>query len=285
MNPKLRKALFFVLLMTLLAGLVYAALELAGQSNKAAADAGTSAADMEMASLDTIKKPANAPSNINWSQESSLRKAINKADAEYRTQLDRAKSDINGTGMVSESTRTAGMNAAGKFKAASDEYAKFWDRNNGRTRANLAREAGASRIKSAEMAFSNVNSGTIDAYSSQQDSLRTAQKAYLADAKTDLSPADREALKSGLAPRVERLASDVMGLVTQVTSLLSQVQSQVGSVMTPSGAAGCAGKVISGQSNPANEVSALISPLTSLLSLLKTMGSNVQGLASDLLSL
>lgn len=285
MNRKIRKTLLFFLLMLLMAGLVYAALELAGQSNKAAADAGTSAADMEMASLDTIKKPANAPSNINWSQERTLRKAIDKADAEYRAQLSKAKSDINSTGAVSERTRAAGMSAATKFKVASDAYAQFWDSSNGPSRAKLARETGASRVKSAEMAFSNANADAISAYSSQQDSLRDAQKSYLSDAKADLSPADREQLKSGLVPRVKKIASDVMGLVTQVGSLLSQAQAQAGSLMSPAGVAGCASKVASGQSNPTSEVAALISPLTSLVSLLKSMGSNIQGLMSDLLSL
>lgn len=56
----------------LIAGLVYAGAELPGQANKNAADAGSTGADMEMASLDTIKQ--SQTSKVNWNEERSLRK-------------------------------------------------------------------------------------------------------------------------------------------------------------------------------------------------------------------
>lgn len=57
--------------------------------------------------------------------------------------------------------------------------------------AKLAREAGTSRVKSAEMAFNNVDASKIDAYNDQQVSLRKAQKAYFSEAKEDVSSGRR----------------------------------------------------------------------------------------------
>lgn len=88
-------------------GLVWAGMNLMGQSNKSAADAGSSAADMEMASLDSIKQ--STKSACDWNQERALRKKIDAADASYRTKLAGAKSEIERTGEVSEATRSAGI--------------------------------------------------------------------------------------------------------------------------------------------------------------------------------
>ena len=187
-SKKMRKIALWTLLVVMLAGLVWAGLDLLGQSNKSAADAGSSAADMEMASLDSIKQ--STKSACDWNQERALRKKIDAADASYRTKLASAKSEIERTGKVSESTRSAGIALAKQFQNASENYAAFWDKNNGKTRAKLAREAGASRVKSAEMAFNNVDASKIDAYNDQQASLRKAQKAYFSEAKEDVSPQD-----------------------------------------------------------------------------------------------
>ena len=102
---------------------------------------------------------------------------------------------------------------------SSENYAAFWDKNNGKTRAKLAREAGASRVKSAEMAFNNVDASKIDAYNDQQASLRKAQKAYFSEAKEDVSPQDLASLKSSLTPKLEKMGSDLMALVQSVTNI------------------------------------------------------------------
>ena len=198
---KMRKIALWTLLVVMLAGLVWAGLDLLGQSNKSAADAGSSAADMEMASLDSIKQ--STKSACDWNQERALRKKIDAADASYRTKLASAKSEIERTGKVSESTRSAGIALAKQFQNASENYAAFWDKNNGKTRARLAREAGASRVKSAEMAFNNVDASKIDAYNDQQASLRKAQKAYFSEAKEDVSPQALASLKSSVTPKLE----------------------------------------------------------------------------------
>ena len=273
---KMRKIALWTLLVVMLAGLVWAGLDLLGQSNKSAADAGSSAADMEMASLDSIKQ--STKSACDWNQERALRKKIDAADASYRTKLASAKSEIERTGKVSESTRSAGIALAKQFQNASENYAAFWDKNNGKTRAKLAREAGASRVKSAEMAFNNVDASKIDAYNDQQASLRKAQKAYFSEAKEDVSPQDLASLKSSLTPKLEKMGSDLMALVQSVT------KDQVGSTLSVGGIGGCAKQVATGGGTAAvnNGVASLLSPLQSLLSLVQSMGSNVQGMLSDI---
>ncbi len=279
---KMRKIALWTLLVVMLAGLVWAGLDLLGQSNKSAADAGSSAADMEMASLDSIKQ--STKSACDWNQERALRKKIDAADASYRTKLASAKSEIERTGKVSESTRSAGIALAKQFQNASENYAAFWDKNNGKTRARLAREAGASRVKSAEMAFNNVDASKIDAYNDQQASLRKAQKAYFSEAKEDVSPQDLASLKSSLTPKLEKMGSDLMALVQSVTNILSQVKDQVGSTLSVGGIGGCAKQVATGGGTAAvnDGVASLLSPLQSLLSLVQSMGNNVQGMLSDI---
>lgn len=284
MSEKPRKVLRWVLALTLLAGLVYAGLELAGQSNKAAVDAGSSAADMEMASLDTIKKPAKAPSDLNWTEEGKLRKKIDVIELEYRELLKNAQNDIAIKGEVAVSTRDSGLASAQKFQSANEKYAEFWDKGKHyQSRAKLARETGDSRLKSAAMAFNKVDSEKIDAYSKQQESLQAAQKGYFVDAKTDLSTADRESIKAGMTPRLNKMTTEIATLTQQVAGLLGQVKDQLGSGMSINSiGGGCAKSAARG---PSDSVSSLLSPLTSLLSLVKGMGSNIQNMLSDISTL
>ena len=279
-NRKLRKSLVWAFLALLIAGLVYAGVELMGQANKNAADAGSTGADMEMASLDTIKQ--SQTSKVNWNEERSLRKKIDQADSSYRAQVEKARSDIASTGKVSDGTRAAGLASAEKFRQANDTYAAFWDKNNGKSRAKLAREAGLARVKNADMTFNDVNSDKIKAYNEQQDALTKARKDYLAEAKNDVSASDRTDIKRTLTPRLNKMTGDVNNLVSSITSLLDQVKSQAGG-MGVGAIGGCAKQAAT--SGPSNGASALLSPLMGLLNMVKGLGSNVNGLMSDLSSL
>lgn len=278
MSFKFSRIILWALLMTLVTGLVWAGLELSGQANKSAADAGSNAADMEMASLDTIKKPSNGPA-IDWKKESALKKKVDQADAAYRTQLSKAQSNITVTGKVEPATRDAGLKAATTFQQACENYAAFWDKNNGKTRAKLAREAGASRIKSADMAFNDISSEKVEAYNAQQDSLRAAQQGYFAEAKNDLSAQDKAALKAGLQPRMNTMMSNMSNLVQQVVGLLSQVRQAAGGGLS---VGGCAKQAVSSAASGSDPVSGLFSPVQALLSLAKSMLSNAQSMNTDL---
>jgi len=282
MASKLRLFVLFTLSLVLLCGVVWAALELSGQSNKTAADAGSSAADMEMASLDSIKPSTKAPA-ASQSKDEALRGKIKSADKKYQATLSKAKSEIDGKGEVSEPTRKKGMGEARTYRDANEEYAKYWDSQNLPSRAKLAREVGASRMASAEMAFNEIDSDKINAYNRQQDSMRQAQSEYLKDAKQDTSEQDRAAIKSGMNASLDKVGGDLSSLLSTATSLLSQVQRQVGGVSNFS-AGGCARQVAANPTaltSPVEGVANLLQPLQALTSLLSNMSSNVDSLRAD----
>ncbi len=278
MSPKLRKILLWALTMTLIAGLVWAGADLLGQSNKKAADAGANAADMEMASIDSVK-PSVKEGKKPVSKATAAHNKVKQADSAYRVALKKAQSEIDSSGKVSQKTYNAGMAAARKFQAASEEYAATQEP----VRAKMIREAGASRIKSAEMAFSDIDASKIDDYNSQQDTLRQAQKEYYDLAKTDVSEQDRAAMKAALIPTLQRVGGNLAGTAGDIMSLLSQVKDQVG--MSPSAMMGGCARQAATSGSMSSGATALLSPLQSLLSLVKGMGSNVQGMISDISSL
>jgi hypothetical protein len=274
MFKKTPRIVLWILLMMLMAGVLWAGAELLGESNKAAADAGSNAADTEMASLDSVKPPKAkaAPS-----RERSLAGKVRQADKRYTALLDKAKSEINSQGSVGDVTRDAGLKAANVYKTACDDYARYWDGKNLASRAGVYREAGNSRIASAEMAFNNIDSGKVDAASAAQDKFRDAYKAYLADAKTDLTDAERAAVKSSLSSRLQQVAGNVQTLVGKVADLLRQVQAGA----SPTAAVGCAAKSVAAGGSPSDDAAALLMPLKSLLSLVQGMAGNISGMISD----
>lgn len=266
-------------------GIAIAAADLAGNANKTCADAGLQGANTEMVSLDLVKKPAkSSPStaNVNWQQESKLSKAIDAQDTKYQQLVKKAQTEIQGQGTVSPNTREAGLACAADFKAASEAYAAFWDKNNGKTRAKLARQAGEARVKNAEMTFNDIDSDRVDAYNDAMDELAQTRSEYIEEAKTEVSPEDRAALKADLLPRVNSLIGQGNTLISNITSLISEVQSSANSLASGDIGAitSCASSAMSGD-GPA----ALLSPLTSLLSLSKNFVSNLTGFTSDLNSL
>lgn len=278
---KLRKLLVAVFLTALTAGLVWAGAELLGQANKSAADAGSNAADLEMASLDMIKPSTNAP-NVNWSQEKSLRQQMEANTAQYNKLVN----SLNGQ-KASESTYAQGMKLAHAFRDLSEKYAAVWDAaGNCQTRARLAREVGLSRVASAEMAFNGTDADKIDASTKQLKKLQDARSEYVADAKQDLDPADRKSLQDNLLPKAQNLLTSVTTLSTQVTSLLKDVTSQASSLASGdlSAIGGCARQAASGSSSD-NPATALLSPVKALSSMVASMLSSVKGLISDIMSL
>ncbi len=275
---KEHKIIMWLIALLALCGIAIAASDLMGQSNKTCADAGINGAKMELASLDTIKQSESNP--VNWQQERKLRKAIDAADKKYSTLAQKASAEVSSSGEVTASTRKAGLDCAQQYKAASETYAKFWDDNNGKTRARLAREAGEARVKNADMLFNKIDADKIEAYNDQMESLADARKAYLEEAKTDVSAKDRAAIKADLTPRLQALTSDFVNLANMVTNLISQVKDQVGSGDI-GGLVSCTRQAIL-ESDSDNPVMALLSPLTELLSLTQSLVSDAKTLASDI---
>jgi hypothetical protein len=272
------RPLWVILALLLLAAIAIAASELSGQANKSAADAGASSADMEMASLETIKPPKQGPP-VDWAAERRIRKQLESQDKAYVPLVDKAKREIDASGAVSGGTGKQILTAAGQYRDTCNTYADVWAKGNCVTRANLAREAGATRVASAELIVAGADSGKADALAEQQAKMNEARNTYAkeAQANDELSDKDKAAIKSSVVPRAEKLLADTGDLVTRIASLVNQIQSQ----MSPAGLAGCASSTVASGGSVEDGVSSLLGPVTSLLSLAKNLASNAQSLLDD----
>ena len=277
---KQHKTTAWLLALLAACGIAIAAADLAGNANKTCADAGLQGANTEMMTLDLVKQSESNP--IDWQQERKLRKAIDAQDAKYQKLVAQAQNEIQGKGSVEAATREAGLACASDFKAASETYAAFWDQNNGITRAKLARQAGEARMKNAEMTFNELDSDRVAAYNEEMDKLAQARSEYMEEAKTDVSEQDRAAMKADLTPRINTLMTQGNTLVQNILSLIDQVKASTDSLASGDIGAitSCASTAVSG-----NGPMALLSPLTSLLDLVKSFISNLQSFSSDLESL
>ncbi|MDR2054413.1 MAG: hypothetical protein LBQ10_00855 [Desulfovibrio sp.] len=280
MLKKSRRIALWLLLSTLMAGLLWAGVELLGESNKVTADAGSNAADLEMASLDAVKPDAKVKAK-GVSREVALKRKITQIDNAYIARLNAAKSEIASGGEVREATRSAGLKLARDYKEANDELSAWYDGHGSASRAEVCRAVGESRVASAEMAFNKIDGDKIDASNAKQDALNKALKTYLADARNDLTDAERASIKASMTPRLQQLSSNVQTLISQVTSLLNQVSSSA----SPAAMAGCAAKTVATSSDPSDVAGSLLMPLKSLLSLVKGMAGNISGMMSDVNSL
>lgn len=277
---KQHKTTAWLLALLAACGIAIAAADLAGNANKTCADAGLQGANTEMMTLDLVKQSESNP--IDWQQERKLRKAIDAQDAKYQKLVAQAQNEIQGKGSVEAATREAGLACASDFKAASETYAAFWEQNNGITRAKLARQAGEARMKNAEMTFNEIDSDRVAAYNEEMDKLAQARSEYMEEAKTDVSEQDRAAMKADLTPRINTLMTQGNTLVQNILSLIDQVKASTDSLASGDIGAitSCASTAVSG-----NGPMALLSPLTSLLDLVKSFISNLQSFSSDLESL
>ena len=277
---KQHKTTAWLLALLAACGIAIAAADLAGNANKTCADAGLQGANTEMMTLDLVKQSESNP--IDWQQERKLRKAIDAQDAKYQKLVAQAQNEIQGKGSVEAATREAGLACASDFKAASETYAAFWDQNNGITRAKLARQAGEARMKNAEMTFNEIDSDRVAAYNEEMDKLAQARSEYMDEAKTDVSEQDRAAMKADLTPRINTLMTQGNTLIQNILSLIDQVKASTDSLASGDIGAitSCASTAVSG-----NGPMALLSPLTSLLDLVKSFISNLQSFSSDLESL
>lgn len=277
---KQHKTTAWLLALLAACGIAIAAADLAGNANKTCADAGLQGANTEMMTLDLVKQSESNP--IDWQQERKLRKAIDAQDAKYQKLVAQAQNEIQGKGSVEAATREAGLACASDFKAASETYAAFWDQNNGITRAKLARQAGEARMKNAEMTFNEIDSDRVAAYNEEMDKLAQARSEYMEEAKTDVSEQDRAAMKADLTPRINTLMTQGNTLIQNILSLIDQVKASTDSLASGDIGAitSCASTAVSG-----NGPMALLSPLTSLLDLVKSFISNLQSFSSDLESL
>ena len=288
-----RKTLVAILLSLLTVGLVWAGAELFGQANRATADAGINGADMEMISLEMIKKPAQAP-NVDWKKEARLRKQLEANTKEYKKVAAMAKAENERSNAISAKTREKGLNLAREFNDLSEKYAAVWDAaGNCKTRAEMARKAGASRLANADMTFNAIDSDKIEAYNDSMEALQEARQAYVADAKNDLNDADKKALQSSLMPKAKGILDKVVALGSQVSGLVTEVSNEAAAISSGDplqmtvAIGGCAKKAVTTASSSSSESSILdlLSPVKALLSMCTSLISNIKSFISDLMSL
>ena len=275
------RPLWIILALLLMAAIAIAAAELSGQANKSAADAGSSSADLEMASLETIKPPKQGPP-VDWAAERRIRQQLESQDKAYTPLVDRAKREIDASGAVSGNTGKQVLAAAGKYRDTCNAYADVWAKGNCVTRAKLAREAGATRLASAELIVAGANSEKSDALADQQARMNEARNEYVKEARAndELSDQDKAAIKASVLPRAQKLITDTGDLVVRITSLVDQIRSQTSPEDLAGGISGCASTAASGGSAQ-DGVASLLSPVTSLLSLAKGLAVNAQSLLDD----
>ncbi len=294
-SRKMKKTLLWILALTLTAGLVYAAADLMGQTNSQAADACNNSTDMEMATLDSVKKPApeKQASNVNWGQINSLDSRLKGIDAQYKSAAERAGAE-KAQGSVSEGTRSNGMALAQQYNSVAMQLADAYQSNNMITRANTVRQLGKTRLANADMTFNNVDSDRISAYRAESDKLSQMRKAYFAE--NDLSAEDKAALKSSVLPRVQASSAKAGELVKTIGALLLQVTEQTGGIggignISAASIGGCAKKaatdaaVQTATTGDVSNLTNLIGPLKALLSLVEGLSGDSQSFISDLSSL
>lgn len=267
---KFRKVLLWLMLVTLAAGLVWAADALFGETNKEVQNAAVVGADDELATIETAGMVKPKDSNIDWKTINRYERQLKQNTTEYQKLVTQAGNEKT-AGAVSAGTRSAGMASAQKFNQMSEELAAVYEKGNCITKAKTVRAAGQSRLKNAEMAFNDLDSGLINDYSDQRSAMSEAGLASLQEDKANGSPADIARLKTTMLPRLEKMSSETTQLLSQVTKLLDQVRQAAGGGV--GGLGGCAKQVVTG--GAADGPAGLLRPLTSLMNMLKNMGSNL----------
>lgn len=267
---KFRKVLLWLMLATLTAGLVWAIGAELAQTNKDVQAAAAVGADDELATIETAGMVKPKDSNIDWATINRYERQLKQNTTEYQKLVTQAGNE-KAAGAVSAGTRSAGTASAQKFNQISEELAAVYEKGNCITKAKTVRAAGQSRLKNAEMAFNDLDSGLINDYSDQRTAMSEAGLAGLKEDKANGSPADIAKLKATMLPRLEKMSSETTKLLGEVTKLLDQVRQAAGGGV--GGLGGCAKQVVT--SGAADGPAGLLRPLTSLMNMLKNMGSNL----------
>ena len=267
---KFRKVLLWLMLATLTAGLVWAIGAELAQTNKDVQAAAAVGADDELATIETAGMVKPKDSNIDWATINRYERQLKQNTTEYQKLVTQAGNE-KAAGAVSAGTRSSGTASAQKFNQISEELAAVYEKGNCITKAKTVRAAGQSRLKNAEMAFNDLDSGLINDYSDQRTAMSEAGLAGLKEDKANGSPADIAKLKATMLPRLEKMSSETTKLLGEVTKLLDQVRQAAGGGV--GGLGGCAKQVVT--SGAADGPAGLLRPLTSLMNMLKNMGSNL----------
>ena len=275
---KRHKFLSIGLGLLLACSVVWAVADLAGQANQTAANAGLQQSKATLLSLKNAK-PTVQKSSINWKKYNDLQNKFNVAADELTKLEDNAQKAL-ANGPLSDADKKAGLDAAQKVKTAGEKFAAFQEKSNCITLAKQTRTGIDSLLANADLVFNDIDADKISAASEKNAQFTNAKKDYLADAKTNLSDADKAEMKSNMIPALQDLGTQVNALTGQIANLLSDVKNQV--------AGGGVGGLVSCASNAAtsdNPAATLLTPITSLLDLVKNLGTSITDTISALTDL
>jgi len=282
MNKKNKKLLIIFGIILLVAAIAWAAAELSGQANAAAADAGDQSLESEDISLGMLQKPKpkKNPPPCDWQLEKRLRKNIETNNGEYKKVVDKAKGEAKSDGKVSPKTGDVLLYWATEYKDLQEEYASMWDSCTCKTRAKLAREFGQTRLRSAEVTGSEIDKEKLAALSEQQDKMKAARREYVAKAtkNKEITSQDKSAMQANLIPRTQSLISNLGDMVQQITGLLQQVQDSA----TKAKSGGLMGGLKTMTSLSKGN---LLGPVQGLLSLVQNMLTGAKDLSTDVQTL
>lgn len=268
MNPK--RILIWLSLLTLLAGLVWAAAEgLASMADSNSMQAASIGAKDELSVVQTAAVPPKNKNNINWTQINAYTKQLMQNTDQYEKLVAQAAAEKKG-GQISAATRSSGLDSAQQFNKISQQLAATYEKGNCITRAKSVRAAAKSRLANAEMAFNALDSDNINAYNSSSEEMAAASRESLADIKTDADAKDLAGLKTYMLPRLQQLSSDTTKLIGQITSLVDEIRKAGGGDV--GAMAGCAKSFVTGA---ADGPGGLLRPVMALLNMTKNMGSNI----------
>ena len=275
-----KKALMTIGLILLLAAIVWAAAELSGQANSMAQDAGSNSAELEMITLDTLKKPSKQPPPCDWQKEKQLRHKITENDAKYKELIAKTKSEVKSSGKVSEATQGEVLAQANAYRDLQNQYSSMWESCNCKTRANLAAKLGTTRIKSAAVVVSEIDQEKLDEMNAAQEEMKVARREYAkkAAANDELSEADKKDIQANVIPQISNMTTTMMKFVQEIAGLMNEVQ-QSAQKMT-SGKSGIGG-LFGAAKSMVSTGTGLFKKVQTLSTVAQNMTKNVQDTMSD----
>jgi len=278
--PKHRKLVLMVGIILLFAAIVWAAAELSGQANALAMDAGSNSAEMEVTSLETLKKPEKAAPNCDWKFERELRHKIEANDAKYQEEIKKAKSETSSMGKVSDGIRSSVTKLASEYDSLQTKYADMWMSCGCKTRAKFAKSLGSSRLKSAEVVVSDIDKQKLEEMNKANEEMKVARSEYVKEASSsgEISQADKKEIQAKTLPKVDTMIPMFTGFMNNVMGLLKEVQ-QSAQQVTSSGSGGIGGMF--GAAKALTDGPNLLTKVQTLLTVSQGMLSNAQALQGD----
>jgi hypothetical protein len=155
----------------------------------------------------------------------------------------------------------------------------MWQACDCHTRAQVALDAGETRVKSAEVVVSEIDQSKLDELKASQNRLRQSRRAYVekANANNELTPQQRQRIRARVRPRADMLVMNLTRLVGDVVQLINELRAGANAVSSgsPMGMAGCAAQAVTTGELP------LITHVQSLLALVESLLSNAEDLVVD----